>query len=227
MINETPVNAMLMYSGVFYSLLKQPGIMFRRSQNQNQSGLSRYSRRINSSKLLFKKDTLVADVAEAAPEAGSLAASGALGVAAGAARRRVQGAEDVAGATTANVRDGRGLLANLGTLELLIEGDSLALRGRMDVAGTAAARVETGRGGLGLSDVGNTSRNARRSGGLRGTEEVASTATARVSVAVLGNGGVRLGDSNVGRHLVFGCVFFWCLVGVKGLQVARWQVLKY
>lgn len=149
------------------------------------------------------------NVAEAAPEAGSLAASGAVGVAAGAAGRRVQGAEDVAGATTANVGDGRGLLADLSTLELLIEGDGLALRGRVDVAGTAAARVETGRGGLGLRNVGDTSRNARRSGGLRGTEEVTSTATARVGVAVLGNSGVRLGDSNVGRHLVFGCVFSW------------------
>ncbi len=105
MINETPVNAMLMYSGVFCSLQKQPGIMFRRSQNQSQSGrISIFKKRFLE--IGFQKDRLVADAAEAAPEAGSLAAGGALGVAAGAAGRGGQGAEDVAGATTANVGDG-------------------------------------------------------------------------------------------------------------------------
>lgn len=105
--------------------------------------------------------------------------------------------------------DGCGLLANLGALELLVKGDGLTLSNRVDVAGTAAARVEAGRGGLGLGDIGDAGRNTGGSSGLGSAEEVASTTTARVGVAVLGDGGVRLGDGDVGRHLVFGYECVW------------------
>jgi len=152
---------------------------------------------------------VAAGVAETAPEPGADAAVGAVGVTTrlGLARSG-DGAEDVAGTAAADVGDGGGLLAHLGALELLVKVQGLALSRGVDVARTAAARVEAGGGGgAGGWYRGGTDGDAGGRGSLGGTEEVASAATARVGVAVLGHGGVRLGDG-VRRHLVFGCLEF-------------------
>lgn len=98
--------------------------------------------------------------------------------------------------------DGGGLVAELGAVELLLKGEGGALLSGMGVAGTAAARVEAGGGGARSRDGSGDARGCRR---LGSPEEVASTAATRVGVAVLSDGGVRLGDG-VGRHLDCLCV---------------------
>lgn len=144
----------------------------------------------------------MAEAADAAPEARLGAAVGAVGVSPAELGRVLlggggAGAEDVSGATAAYVADGGSLLADLGAGEFLVEGEDRALGFGVSVAGTAPAGVETAGAGGGGSSGG---RDTGGSGGLRSTEEVASTATARVGVAVLGNGGVRLGDGVERRH---------------------------
>lgn len=149
---------------------------------------------------------MAADIAEAGPEPGVGAAVGALGVAAGpvVARGR-HGAEDVARASTTDMSDGRGLLADFGALELLVEAQSLTLGGGVNISSTSTAGIEAG--GVGGGRYGRSpDRDTGGGGRLRGTEIVAGAATAAVGVAVLGHGGVRLGECVGRRHLVFG----WC-----------------
>ena len=142
--------------------------------------------------------------AQACPEAGARAAVGARrvaaarGVGAGAALALLLGAAgavDVAGAAAPG-GGGDGLGADVGAGELLVQGQGDALGGCVGVAGTPAARVEAaGAAGAGLG----RGRDTRGCGGEGGTEHVARAAPAGVGVAVLGHGGVRLGDG-VPRH---------------------------
>jgi len=171
------------------------------------------------------------DVAgDTAPEAGAVAAGGAVRVSPAQLGRillvLLGGAvEYVAGTAAADMADGGGLLADLGAGELLVEGQNGALSREVSVTGTATAGVEVA--GAGRSGGGGSRDTGRSSGGWS-TEEVASTSTTRVGVAVLGNSGVGLGDSVERRHFGFvSCVSgdvrelglkreVWLRVEVKG-----------
>lgn len=142
---------------------------------------------------------------DTSPEAGALAAGGAVRVPPAQLGRVLLvllggAAKDVAGTTTADMADGGGLLADLGAGELLVKGQNGAFGGGVSVTGTAAAGVEAA--GAGRSGGGG-SRDTGGSGGGRSTEEVASTSTTRVGVAVLGNSGVGLCDGVERRHFGF------------------------
>lgn len=81
---------------------------------------------------------------DTAPEAGALAAGGAVRVPSAQLGRVLLvllggAAEDVAGTATADMADGRGLLADLGAGEFLVEGHDGTLGGGVSVTSTAAA----------------------------------------------------------------------------------------
>lgn len=109
-------------------------------------------------------------------------------------------AEDVSGATTADVA--RGLLLQLQLASvLLIKGDGGSLGGEVGVSGSASSRVEAGsrrRQHLGKRG------NARGGSGGRSAEVVARTTSAGMSEVVLSHGGVRLCDSKVAHGCVSG-----------------------
>lgn len=126
-------------------------------------------------------------------------------VAAGRGGGRLNGAarggtEDVAGATPADVADGRVVLGD-GAVVLLVEGHDRLGGAAVGVASTAAARVEARRGALRGGPVLRDEGGALRL--LGHPEDVARAADAGVRVAASLEVRLRLGDG-VGSHVCCG-----------------------